>query len=299
MKKDGVHIFTVAVGEANIENVGALASKPLSKYFYNVTNEDMLPLILHKMIWNMCVRDTDRDGNFPTLIAPAAVPRQPSHKALTAREVKKSNVDNWCKKDGDCVDKIGPTCRPNEIPKCMLDECYCVKHNQKQTELQMNSQAAVAAPFDCGTASAARWVTFTNKGLNPLRINMCSLDFNKQVCKGGPAGTNVTYTTCDATRNNKGADALSFIPPNASVALRLDLNVTYIVAIYCVDNAQSIHCLEAPTPLEFYGPTPEGGKPWPAELVVPTAVAPYCSNDRDCVAPYTRCNTSTSPPACV
>merc|ERR1712086_949095 len=76
MKKEGIHIFTVAVGNANVGNVGALASKPLSKYFYNVTYEDMLPLILHKMIWNMCVRDPAHDGNFPTLVqSEAAVPR--------------------------------------------------------------------------------------------------------------------------------------------------------------------------------------------------------------------------------
>jgi hypothetical protein len=57
MKKEGIHIFTVAVGDANNANVKSLASLPLSKYFYNVTTENELPLILHKMIYHMCDRD--------------------------------------------------------------------------------------------------------------------------------------------------------------------------------------------------------------------------------------------------
>ena len=57
MKKEGVHIFTVAVGEASTPNVQALASTPLSKYYFNVTTELQLPSILHKMVGAMCTRD--------------------------------------------------------------------------------------------------------------------------------------------------------------------------------------------------------------------------------------------------
>ena len=57
MKKEGVHIFTVAVGAASTPNVQALASKPLSKYYFNVTTELELPSILHKMVGAMCTRD--------------------------------------------------------------------------------------------------------------------------------------------------------------------------------------------------------------------------------------------------
>ena len=269
MKKEGIHIFTVAVGNANVDNVGALASKPLSKYFYNVTNEDMLPLILHKMIWNMCVRDPAHDGDFEPLVqSEAVVPRlKQVVEARQSVEVQKPSVP-------------------------------MVSAVQVNSGAEVVDVSAAASPFDCGMKSGARWITFTNKGLNPLRINLCSLDFNKEVCKGGLPGANDTYTTCDATGANKGADALTFIPPNSSVALRLDLNVTYIVAIYCVNNPQSVHCLTAPTPIEFYGPTAEGGAPWPSELVVPAAAAPYCNDNRDCVAPYTTCNIAASPGVC-
>ena len=61
MKKNGTHIFTVAVGEANNANVKALASLPLSKYFYNVTNEGYLPLILHQMVLALCDRATEHN----------------------------------------------------------------------------------------------------------------------------------------------------------------------------------------------------------------------------------------------
>ena len=57
MKKEGVHIFTVAVGEASTPNVQALASTPLSKYYFNVTTELELPSILHKMVGAMCTCD--------------------------------------------------------------------------------------------------------------------------------------------------------------------------------------------------------------------------------------------------
>ena len=35
---------------------------------------------------------------------------------------------------------------------------------------------------------------------------------------------------------------------------------TYAVFVYCVNNTKSEHCLTTPSPLEVYGPTPEGGQ---------------------------------------
>ena len=59
MQLNGTKVFTIAVGEAATTKVQALASRPLSKYYYNVKNEQFLPKILHKMILNMCHRDDD------------------------------------------------------------------------------------------------------------------------------------------------------------------------------------------------------------------------------------------------
>jgi len=274
MKKEGIRIFTVAVGNANNANVEALSSTPLSKYFYNVTNEDMLPLILHKMIWNMCVRDPAHDGAFPALLESDVV----QGGAVLPQAVSQTEAT--------------PQDDPAPAPWASgADSASPVAMSSSEArDSDVGRGTAASGPFDCGATAGGRWITFVNQGLNPLRINLCSLDFNKEVCKGGPAGANDTYTTCDATGNNKGPDALTFIPANSTVALRLDLNVTYIVAIFCVDNPQSVHCLSTPTPLEFYGPTPEGGKPWPSVLAVPVAAAPYCNNDRDCPAPYHSCN---------
>lgn len=58
LKLNGTHIYTVAVGEANTKNVQSLASLPLSNYYFNVTTESELPIILHNIINNMCARDT-------------------------------------------------------------------------------------------------------------------------------------------------------------------------------------------------------------------------------------------------
>jgi hypothetical protein len=282
MKKNGIHIFTVAVGDANNDNVKALASKPLSKYFYNVTNEDQLPLILHKMIWNMCVRDPTLVGQF-SLPTPATFdehPPQPSQPfSATSQDVGNAFANDPAPVHHDLVEQD------------RIEDVQTVQNSYP-------SKIIAKAPFDCGGNSSGRWIQFTNKALNPIRINMCSLDFNKQVCKGGTPGGNATYITCDTTGANRGPDALTFIPANTSVALRLDVSVTYIVAIYCVDNPASVHCLSKPTALEFYGPTKEGGKPWPHEIAVPVAAAPFCSTDRDCVAPYTHCNATSSTPIC-
>ena len=43
MKKNGTHIFTVAVGDAATANVQSLSSLPLDKYYYIVSNEAFLP----------------------------------------------------------------------------------------------------------------------------------------------------------------------------------------------------------------------------------------------------------------
>jgi hypothetical protein len=40
-----------------VKKVAALASLPLSKYNYNVTNEQFLPKILHRMILGLCNRE--------------------------------------------------------------------------------------------------------------------------------------------------------------------------------------------------------------------------------------------------
>lgn len=56
MKRNGTHIFTVAVGDADVANVKNLSSLPLSQYYYNVSTESKLPTILHQMIWAICKR---------------------------------------------------------------------------------------------------------------------------------------------------------------------------------------------------------------------------------------------------
>jgi hypothetical protein len=267
LKKNGTHIFTVGVGAADLANVQALASKPLSKYYYNVTNEDMLPLILHKMIWNMCVREVEHDGSH---ISPFHMPRDTQKKATSLQPLLLADVG------------------APRYPAVSLQP------PQLYGSGSMTRDSA-RAPFDCGGNTGGRWIRFVNAASNPVRINLCSLDFNKQICKGGPP-SNVTYTTCDATGSNKGVAALSFIPANSTMALRIDLNVTYIVAIYCVSiPGVSVHCLSTPTPREFYGPTAEGGKHWPITLQMPANPVPYCAFDHDCPAPFTHCNvTSTS-----
>jgi hypothetical protein len=65
--------------------------------------------------------------------------------------------------------------------------------------------------------------------------------------------------------------------------MRVPLNVTYVVALYCVNNpGRSIHCLNTPTPLERYGPNPEGGAFPVNGLVVPKETSAFCSVDVDC-----------------
>ena len=58
LQNNGTHIYGVAVGGADVQNVQALCSAPLSNYYFNVTSESELPGILHSIIDNMCARDT-------------------------------------------------------------------------------------------------------------------------------------------------------------------------------------------------------------------------------------------------
>jgi len=53
---DGAHIYTIAVGGASIQNVQKLTSLPLDHYYFNVTTESQLPVILHEVVDNMCAR---------------------------------------------------------------------------------------------------------------------------------------------------------------------------------------------------------------------------------------------------
>eukprot|EP00756_Hemistasia_phaeocysticola_P014708 Hpha_TRINITY_DN15353_c0_g7::TRINITY_DN15353_c0_g7_i1::g.87756::m.87756 len=55
--KDGAHIYSIAVGSASISNVQKLTSLPLENYYFNVTDESQLPVILHHVVNNMCARD--------------------------------------------------------------------------------------------------------------------------------------------------------------------------------------------------------------------------------------------------
>jgi len=53
---DGAHIYTIAVGSASVSNVQKLTSLPLDHYYFNVTTEAQLPVILHNVVNNMCAR---------------------------------------------------------------------------------------------------------------------------------------------------------------------------------------------------------------------------------------------------
>ncbi len=113
------------------------------------------------------------------------------------------------------------------------------------------SNISASEIFDCGGNGPSRWIIVDNGALNPLRIRTCDVDYNKQVCKGTPTQNQTGYTQCAPNGNS-----LAFIPSSSTVAMRVPLNVTYVVALYCVNNpGRSIHCLNTPTPLERYGPT--------------------------------------------
>jgi len=56
LRNNGTHIYGIAVGGADIQNVQELCSPPLSFYYYNVTTESQLPIILHDLVNNMCTR---------------------------------------------------------------------------------------------------------------------------------------------------------------------------------------------------------------------------------------------------
>ena len=132
------------------------------------------------------------------------------------------------------------------------------------------------SPYDCGDDDGGKWITFINRAQNPIRIRTCALDFNKETCTGA------AYATCDPE-----GDATNFVSKNTSVALRLDANVTYVVAEYCVYiPGVSIRCLESPEPLEFYS-KPLGE--FPRVLEVPAAASPFCGADKDCPGKGTVC----------
>ena len=112
--------------------------------------------------------------------------------------------------------------------------------------------------YDCGTDDAGQWLEIRNDGLNAMRIETCGLDFNKEVCKGGAPTPDARYNVCGLEDTSHP----TFVPPNSTLALRVSANVTYIVAIYCVNNPNAIHCMSNPTPVEFYGATPEVSLRW-------------------------------------
>ena len=248
MKKNGTHIFTVAVGDAATKNVQALASLPLSKYYYNVSNEAFLPLILHKMVLSLCYRQERQEFAPPPLSPPS--PQQPIVSASVPR-------------------------------------------NRQSLRSVFGHKPAAAAPFDCGDSGPGRWLVLQNGALNPLRVRTCTLDFNKEVCKGGAQGS-AGYRQCAP-----GGDTLAFVPANTTVTLRVPMNVTYIVTIFCVDlPGKSVHCLSAPQAPEFYGPA-EGKGSFPAEgLVIPPSPGRYCSVDLDCPSGKTCTGGTSAAPIC-
>ncbi len=249
MKKNGTHIFTVAVGDAATKNVQALASLPLSKYYYNVSNEAFLPLILHKMVLSMCHRE-EREAFAPPPLPPPLPPQRPVVSAAVLRR-------------------------------------------RRNLRSAFDYAPVAAAPFDCGDNGPGRWLVLRNQALNPLRVRTCTLDFNKEVCKGGAQGS-AGYKQCAP-----GGDALAFVPANSTVTLRVPMNVTYIVTIFCVDlPGKSVHCLSAPQAPEFYGPA-EGKGGFPAGgLVIPPSAGIYCSVDLDCPSGQKCTGGTAAAPVC-
>jgi Cys-rich repeat protein len=244
MKKNGTHIFTVAVGDAATANVQSLSSLPLDKYYYNVSNEAFLPLILHKMILSMCRREAPPQQQPWAVVAPASL----------------SSERRRLGRDGD-----NGGVRTHKKVAALMD-----------FERVLGLPLA-AEPFDCGGSGPGRWLLLQNYARNPLRVRTCSLDYNKEVCKGGASG-DAGYQQCAP-----GGDALAFVPANSTVTIRIPMNVTYLVTIFCVDvPGKSVHCLSAPEAPEFYGPAegkgafPEGG------LVIPPSPGVYCGVDLDC-----------------
>ena len=235
LKANHTKVFTIAVGDAATKEVAALASLPLSKYYYTVSNEQFLPKILHKMILGLCNRDDDDEGTIADEVAASEQWTEQLKGKGNPRVVSSRRRLDW-------------------------------------------SNITAAGTFDCGGDNSSRWIVVENNALNPMRIRTCDVDYNKEVCKGVPTSNQTGYTQCAPNGN-----PLAFIPPQTSVALRVPLNVTYIVALYCVDNpGRSIHCLSTPTPLEFYGPNAEGGGFPINGLVVPKATKVFCSVDVDC-----------------
>ena len=236
LKANHTKIFTIAVGEAATDKVQALASLPLSKYYYNVTNEQFLPKILHKMILSMCDRENDDNVN---------------HEEL-----------------------VGST----QLTEAM--NMVMVSPSASSGRRLVWSNLTATGNFDCGTENASRWIVVENGAMNPVRIRTCPLDYNKEVCKGLPKANETGYTQCAPNGNQ-----LAFIPAETTLLMRVPLNVTYIVALYCIDNpGRSIHCLSSPTPLEFYGPVPLYPKTgFPINgLIIPKETKVFCSVDVDC-----------------
>jgi hypothetical protein len=259
MKKEGIHIFTVAVGDANNANVKSLASLPLSKYFYNVTTENELPLILHKMIYHMCDRDN-----------------------MDNEEIIETRIDSTITSHDDGSAHIKPKSRRNSVDENGAEVAVKVISGNYNSASFFATDANASMFNDCGSNGPGRVLEIVNKGLNVMRIHTCYLDYNKEVCKGSASSGPQMYHSCPL-----------FVPANATVALRVDANVTYVVAIYCVDNPKSIHCLSSPTALEFYGPNPEGGS-FPPQLLIPASSKQFCEKDLDC--PNSTCNTTAASP---
>ena len=246
MQLNGTKVFTIAVGEAATTKVQALASLPLSKYYYNVKNKQFLPNILHKMILNMCHRDDD---------------------AVDAERAAAELLTSF---------------------KAMVPAPATIMRQQQRRRLDWSNLTATST-LDCGNDDASRWVVVRNGALNPLRIRTCNVDYNHQVCKGTPTKNETGYVECSPS----GSNNLAFIPPNTTVTMRLPMNVTYVVALYCVNKpGKSIHCLTSPTPLEFYGPNPEGGGFPVNGLIIPKESQVFCAVDVDCEVGET-CDVST------
>jgi hypothetical protein len=238
LKENHTKIFTIAVGDAATDKVQALASLPLSKYYYNVSNEQFLPKILHKMILSMCDREEDGTNN---------------------------NDDKELVASKQLTEQRYMPLSPSLFVKRRLDW----------------SNLTATTNFDCGTNDTSRWIVVENSAMNPMRIRTCSLNYNKEVCKGSPKVNETGYTQCSPNGN-----PLAFIPAKTTVLMRVPINVTYIVALYCINNpGRSIHCLSTPTPLEFYGPamvnSTKHGFPING-LIIPNANKRYCSVDVDC-----------------
>lgn len=91
----------------------------------------------------------------------------------------------------------------------------------------------------CASSHEVRSMTIINPGKNHIKIELCSQNYNVDTCAGTAPTDRHPYTSCK-----------EWVPPGQSVQLLFDMNVTYLVFEYCIDNPQSIHCLTSPIALE-------------------------------------------------